>query len=108
MTFKCGRFLVYFKEFKFISVGFFKTLLGVFTILDERILQKIPIFWLAHNINQVLVERKNKKIQRKDYVNILLETLSEDIDSKKDKANPNATQMLLDKKMTLNVSGDFI
>ena len=67
-----------------------------------------PMFWLLSNINRILEQRQTSGLQRKDYVQILLESLSEDVNRHNDFETVDFTQTKLEKKMTIDVSPFFI
>ena len=75
------------------------------TLIDKRLTSVVnPLIWLRQNIDKVLYLRTKNNVKRKDYIQILLECLSDDVDKRKDKGDVDFTQTKVDKKMTLDVS----
>lgn len=67
-----------------------------------------PALWIFHNAKLILNKRANQKQESKtsstkDFVQILLECLSEEVDHAKDKMQYDASNVIVDKKITIDV-----
>ena len=92
----------YFYELKPILVTFSKASSRILGLISSRFSN--PLWWLRDNIKEILDMRSVNKIHRKDYVQILLESKSDDINKQNDTgSNIDFTQTKLEKKMTMDV-----
>jgi hypothetical protein len=62
-----------------------------------------PFHWIRQNLDKIVEKRILNKVKRKDYVQILLETQSENVDKEKDLQHYDSSSVNVDKKMTLKV-----
>lgn len=94
-------YLFYFYEFKRVWVamqGIKQTLSSLFGISSLS----NPILWLRGHIDQLITHRLKNNVSTKDYMQILLESQSEQIDTSNDTSNQDLNQAKLEKKMTLD------
>ena len=66
-----------------------------------------PVLWLRGHIDQLIKHRLKNNVNRKDYMQILLEAQSNVVDTTNDTANQDLNQAKLEKKMTLEVSNEM-
>ena len=82
-----------------IMLGLTTSILGK---LDERFAH--PFFWLKNHIGAIIEHRKNNRTDRKDFVRLMLECLSDESTKHFDEADIDYTQTKHEKKMNLDVS----
>lgn len=59
-----------------------------------------PFFWILDNLKEIVEYRIENKTKRKDYIQLLLESVSEQVDSEKDLRDYDSSNVDVDKKMT--------
>ena len=76
-------FLVFFYEFKSVYLSTLEMLTYILTRINENF-DLSPFHWIRQNLDKIVEKRILNKVKRKDYVQILLETQSENVDKEKD------------------------
>ena len=92
-------FKVLFPELKFITVPL--------TELYSMILSKTdyghPFFWLKQKSHQVLEQRVEGKIHQNDYLQLLIDSQSDEFKKENVHENMNYNEMKIEKKLTFDV-----
>lgn len=95
------NFIVFFPELKFISVP----LANLISKINHSM--AIPMVWIQQNIFELLNRRMEQKIYKKDYMQLLIDAVDDDVDTSLDNKEYTIS-MRLDKKLTISeVSGNL-
>jgi hypothetical protein len=94
--------LVFFYEFKSVYLSTLEFLTYFLTRINQNF-DLSPFHWIRLNLDKIVEKRILNKVKRKDYVQILLETQSEEVDKEKDLQQYDSSNVNVEKKMTLKV-----